>query len=104
MASDAVIPHAPPASVGRPFHILTKPTGPICNLDCKYCFSLEKEVLYPDVNKWAMRPEVLESYIRQYIEQQDTDTIHFAWQGGEPTLLGVGYFRRVGRCGVGSFF
>jgi uncharacterized protein len=95
MASDAVIPHSPPASVGRPFHILTKPTGPICNLDCKYCFYLEKEVLYPDVNKWAMRPEVLESYIQQYIEQQDTDTIHFAWQGGEPTLLGVDYFRRV---------
>ena len=95
MASDAVIPQSPPASVGRPFHILTKPTGPICNLDCKYCFYLEKEVLYPDVNKWAMPPDVLESYIQQYIEQQDTDTIHFAWQGGEPTLLGVDYFRRV---------
>lgn len=95
MASDAVIPHSPPASVGRPFHILTKPTGPICNLDCKYCFYLEKEVLYPDVHKWAMRPDVLESYIQQYIEQQNTDTIHFAWQGGEPTLLGVDYFRRV---------
>jgi uncharacterized protein len=79
----------------RPFHVLTKPTGPICNLDCKYCFYLEKEVLYPDIGKWAMRPDVLESYIRQYIEQQDTDHVQFAWQGGEPTLLGVDYFRRV---------
>lgn len=77
------------------FHILTKPTGPICNLDCKYCFYLEKEVLYPDIGKWAMPPEVLESYIRQYIEQQDAPVIQFAWQGGEPTLLGVDYFRRV---------
>ncbi|HLJ78930.1 MAG TPA: anaerobic sulfatase-maturation protein [Acidobacteriaceae bacterium] len=78
-----------------PFHILTKPTGPICNLDCKYCFYLEKEVLYPDVGKWAMPHDVLESYIRQYIEQQDTPVIQFAWQGGEPTLLGVDYFRRI---------
>lgn len=77
------------------FHILTKPVGPICNLDCKYCFYLEKEVLYPDTAKWAMPPEVLETYIRQYIEEQHTDHIRFAWQGGEPTLLGVDYFRRV---------
>lgn len=91
MATDAAIP---PGSA-TPFHILTKPTGPICNLDCKYCFYLEKEVLYPDVASWAMPPEVLESYIRQYIGEQNTDAIQFAWQGGEPTLLGVDYFRRV---------
>jgi uncharacterized protein len=77
------------------FHILTKPIGPICNLDCKYCFYLEKEVLYPDVSKWAMREDVLESYIRQYIEAQAGSEVHFAWQGGEPTLLGVEYFRRA---------
>ncbi len=77
------------------FHILTKPIGPICNLDCKYGFYLEKEVLYPGASKWAMAEDVLESYIRQYIEQQDSQVIHFAWQGGEPTLLGVDYFRKV---------
>ena len=71
------------------------PIGPICNLDCKYCFYLEKESLYPLVEKWAMDPDVLESYIRQYIEAQDTPQIAFAWQGGEPTLLGVDYFRHV---------
>jgi uncharacterized protein len=91
--AEAVI--MPSTSSLRPFHVLAKPTGPICNLDCKYCFYLEKEVLYPDFGKWAMRPDVLESYICQYIEQQDTDRIQFAWQGGEPTLLGVDYFRRV---------
>ncbi|SPE22829.1 Anaerobic sulfatase-maturating enzyme [Candidatus Sulfotelmatomonas gaucii] len=77
------------------FHVLAKPIGPICNLDCKYCFYLEKELLYPQVDKWAMQPEVLESYIRQYIEAHDTPVVNFAWQGGEPTLLGVDYFRRV---------
>jgi uncharacterized protein len=78
-----------------PFHVLAKPIGPICNLDCRYCFYLEKEHLYPDERKWAMPPDVLESFIRQYIEAQEADEIYFAWQGGEPTLLGVGFFQRV---------
>ena len=60
------------------FHILAKPIGPMCNLDCTYCFYLEKEVLYPQTSKWAMPEEVLEEYIRQYIEHQKTDTVHFA--------------------------
>lgn len=81
------------------FHVMAKPIGPICNLDCKYCFYLEKESLYPQmgpqVERWAMRDEVLESYIRQFIESHDTPQVNFAWQGGEPTLLGVDYFRRV---------
>lgn len=77
------------------FHVLAKPIGPICNLDCKYCFYLEKEHLYPQVHKWAMRDEVLDSYIRQYIEAHDAQVVNFAWQGGEPTLLGVEYFRKL---------
>lgn len=77
------------------FHVMAKPTGPICNLDCKYCFYLEKENLYPGKRDWAMSPEVLESYIRQYIQAQTAPAITFAWQGGEPTLLGIDYFRRI---------
>ncbi|MDA2939089.1 anaerobic sulfatase-maturation protein, partial [Acidobacteria bacterium AH-259-A15] len=77
------------------FHIMAKPIGPICNLDCKYCFYLEKENLYPGESNWAMGAEMLESYIRQYIEAQDVPVISFAWQGGEPTLLGVDFFRKV---------
>jgi uncharacterized protein len=77
------------------FHVMAKPIGPICNLDCKYCFYLEKETLYPRVSKWAMQEEVLDSYVRQYIEAHDTPEVSFAWQGGEPTLLGVEYFRRL---------
>jgi sulfatase maturation enzyme AslB (radical SAM superfamily) len=74
---------------------MTKPTGAICNLDCKYCFYLEKENLYPGTRHWAMSREVLEQYIRQYIAAQPQDEVHFAWQGGEPTLLGVAFFRTV---------
>jgi serine-type anaerobic sulfatase-maturating enzyme len=77
------------------FHIMSKPVGPICNLDCKYCFYLEKENLYPGQSSWAMPDGVLESYIRQYIESQSVPEVSFAWQGGEPTLLGVDYFRNV---------
>ena len=77
------------------FHIMTKPTGPICNLDCKYCFYLEKENLYPETKQWAMSREILERYVQQYIAAQPLDEVHFAWQGGEPTLLGVDFFRTV---------
>src|SRR5215471_9536413 len=77
------------------FHIMAKPIGPICNLDCKYCFYLEKENLYPKNSNWRMSDDVLEAYIRQYIEAQSIPVVSFAWQGGEPTLLGVDYFRKV---------
>ena len=80
-----------------PFHVLAKPIGPICNLDCRYCFYLEKEHLYPGERKWAMPPDVMESFIRQYIQAQDAQEIYFAWQGGEPTLLGVEFFQTVVR-------
>ena len=78
---------------------MTKPIGPICNLDCTYCFYLEKEKLYPGTKpgtkSWVMSGEVLERYVREYIAAQPQDEVHFAWQGGEPTLLGVDFFRRV---------
>ena len=83
------------------FHIMTKPIGPICNLDCRYCFYLEKENYYTADRKvhpsWAMSPETLELYIQQYIEAQPGHEVQFAWQGGEPTLLGVAYFENVVR-------
>ena len=79
----------------RAFHIMTKPVGPVCNLDCRYCFYLEKEHLYPGKSDWAMPEDVLESYIRQYIEAQNAPRVSFAWQGGEPTLLGIGYFQKA---------
>ena len=77
------------------FHIMTKPIGPICNLDCEYCFYLEKEELYPENNSFRMPDEVLENYVRQYIAAQQVNEVTFAWQGGEPTLMGVDFFRRA---------
>ena len=74
---------------------MAKPIGPLCNLDCRYCFYLEKENLFPSKENFKMTDEVLEAYIRQYIEQQDIPEINFAWQGGEPTLVGVDFFRKV---------
>ena len=83
------------APTGRPFHVMTKPIGPLCNLDCKYCFYLEKEQLVSTGGNFRMSEEVLETYIRQYLSQQHVPEISFAWQGGEPTLLGVEFFRKV---------
>jgi uncharacterized protein len=72
---------------------MTKPIGSRCNLDCSYCFYLEKEKLYTDAGGMRMKPEVLETYIRDYIAAQPAPVVSFAWQGGEPTLLGVEFFR-----------
>jgi uncharacterized protein len=80
----------------KPFHIMAKPHGPICNLDCTYCYYLEKEQLYAKSGRdFRMNDSVLEAYIRQYIEAQPAGQVSFAWQGGEPTLLGVPFFERV---------
>jgi uncharacterized protein len=75
------------------FHVLAKPTGAICNLDCKYCFFLIKENLYPG-SRFRMPDVVQESYIRQLIESQQGTEATIAWQGGEPTLMGLDVFRR----------
>lgn len=76
------------------FHLLAKPTGAICNLDCAYCFFLDKEVFYPG-SKFRMSDDVLERYVRQLIESHRTDQVNFAWQGGEPTLMGLDFYRRA---------
>jgi uncharacterized protein len=76
------------------FHIMTKPRGAICNLDCEYCYFLSKERLYPNSN-FRMSETLLEEYIRQYIEAQAGPEITFAWQGGEPTLMGIDFFRQA---------
>jgi len=78
-----------------PFHVMTKPVGSKCNLDCTYCFYLEKERLYPGTASFRMAPDVLEAFVRDYIAGQPGPVVSFAWQGGEPTVAGVDYFRTV---------
>jgi len=80
--------NSPPA-----FHILAKPTGAICNLNCSYCFFLEKEGFYPH-SSFRMTDEVLESYLDQYLAAQRIPHATIAWQGGEPTLMGLDFYRR----------
>jgi uncharacterized protein len=84
-----------PVATPRSFHVMTKPIGPLCNLGCKYCFYLEKEKLFPAGEDYKMRDEVLEAYVRKYIQSQNTPEVSFAWQGGEPTLMGLDFFRKV---------
>jgi len=75
---------------------MAKPSGSVCNLDCEYCFYLEKEKLYPERNEqWRMDDETLETFIKQQIEAQDADQVDIAWQGGEPTLLGIDFYRKA---------
>nr|WP_086939705.1 anaerobic sulfatase maturase [Thaumasiovibrio occultus] len=77
-------------------HVMAKPTGSICNIDCQYCFYLEKEKLYPDRNhNWRMSDDTLERYIEQHIAAQAGNYVQFAWQGGEPTLMGLAFFENV---------
>jgi uncharacterized protein len=72
---------------------MAKPTGSACNLNCDYCFFLKKEALYPG-SSFRMPDEVHEAYIRQLLEAHQVPQVTIAWQGGEPTLMGLDFFRR----------
>jgi uncharacterized protein len=76
-------------------HVVAKPIGPACNLNCEYCFYLEKQALFAPDEKYRMADGVLRAFIRNYISSQPTPLVEFVWQGGEPTLLGIDFFRRV---------
>lgn len=78
------------------FQLMAKPSGSVCNIDCSYCFYLEKEHLYPErKNRWKMDGVTLENYILKNITGQKSDVVDFIWQGGEPTLLGIDFFREA---------
>ncbi|WP_152223659.1 anaerobic sulfatase maturase [Pseudomonas sp. SCB32] len=76
-------------------HLMAKPVGPMCNLDCDYCFYLEKEQFHPRDNRFRMSDEVLRAFVQRYIASQNSPEVEFTWQGGEPTLLGVEFFQRA---------
>ena len=75
-------------------HVLAKPTGSMCNLNCDYCFYLKKVQLYPR-SRFRMSDAVLESFISQLIATHQANEVAVAWQGGEPTLMGVDFYRRA---------
>ncbi len=83
---------------GKPtvrMHVMIKATGPVCNLNCDYCYYLSKAELLKTDSRWRISDQTLENFIRQYISQQNAGEIVFSWQGGEPSLLGLDFFRQV---------
>ncbi len=79
----------------RIFQVFVKPIGSICNLACLYCYYLDKEHLYPEAEVFRMPEVILEEYIVQHIEASTEPVIRFSWHGGEPTVLGLDYFRKI---------
>lgn len=88
------LPPAWPKHAPHAFHVLAKPTGAVCNLDCSYCFYLSKQDLYPG-SRFRLRDDILDAYVRQLLESQRAEHVAVSWQGGEPTLMGLNFFRRV---------
>lgn len=83
---------------GKPvkrMHVMVKPTGSLCNLHCEYCYYLSKQELLGTPEQWRINDDVLETFIRQYFEGQNCKEVVFSWQGGEPTLLGLDFFKKV---------
>ena len=79
----------------RPFVVMAKPVGPVCNLTCNYCYYLPKTGLFPPGERYRMSDEVLEAYVRSFIEASPGPLVHFVWHGGEPTLAGTDFYRRA---------
>ncbi len=77
------------------FHVMAKPVGSTCNLDCAYCYYLSKETLPKGPGAGTMSDETLELFVKQYIEAAAGGEVVFSWQGGEPTLLGLEFYRKV---------
>ena len=79
----------------REFQVFVKPVGALCNLNCSYCYYLEKSSLYPAVKKTLMSDEVLEKYVIQHISATTEELIFFSWHGGEPMLAGIDFYKKA---------
>ena len=89
-----IIPSPRPRNAPKAFAVMSKPTGAICNLDCSYCFFLEKEAMY-EGSSFRMSDLTLETYVSQLIDSQATNLLTIVWQGGEPTIMGLDFFEKV---------
>jgi uncharacterized protein len=92
-----MLPHqnSPHKQHESPIHVVVKPAGPACNLDCEYCFYLEKQAFFDNSSACRMSDTILKTFIKDYISSQTAPIVEFVWQGGEPTLLGVEFYERV---------
>jgi uncharacterized protein len=82
-------------SAGRSFQVFAKPISYVCNLNCKYCYYLKTRQIYPETASCRMSDEILKEYIIQHINASTEPVIRFSWHGGEPTILGLNYFRKI---------
>jgi uncharacterized protein len=82
-------------NVSRSFQVFVKPAGALCNLACRYCYYLEKDGLHPEGEPRRMPEDLLENYIVQHVAASPDEVIRFSWHGGEPTVLGLDYFRKI---------
>lgn len=92
---DPELPAGSVAVAAEPFMVMAKPAGPQCNLDCSYCYYLEKESLFPEESRFRMSDETLRSYISSFIASSPGPIVHFGWHGGEPTMAGLDFYRKV---------
>lgn len=83
------------APFARPLYIMTKPVGAICNLACDYCYYLEKSKLYQESPKHIMSDELLEKFIKEYIESQTMPQVLFTWHGGETLMRPLSFYQKV---------
>jgi len=95
MASEQTTAGKHAESIAQGIHVVAKPIGPLCNLNCEYCFYLEKQALFAGGEQYRMSDKVLSAFVTSYISSQPTPIVEFVWQGGEPTLLGIDFFKRV---------
>ncbi len=89
MTSSAFAPFA------KPLYVMLKPVGAVCNLNCDYCYYLEKKGLYPDDNKYVMSDKLLEKFTEEYINSQTTSHVMFAWHGGEALMRHIDFYKKA---------
>lgn len=81
----------------KPLYVMLKPIGAACNLRCKYCYYLEKANLYKDAPKRIMSEELLEQFVKEYIEAQTMNEVLFTWHGGEPMMRPLSFYKKAVR-------
>ncbi len=87
--------HLEATRTNEPFVVMAKPVGPICNLECGYCYYLDTARFYGRPHQFRMSDDLLETYVRQYLEASPGPVVYFVWHGGEPTLAGLDFYRRA---------
>ena len=83
------------APFSRPMYVMLKPAGSLCNLRCKYCYYLEKGGLYKDTRNHVITDELLEKFIKEYIEAQTMPQVLFTWHGGETLMRPISFYKRA---------